>query len=249
MKPKFAETKNYRTFANAYDELCRRGASEAGIAVVTGEPGLGKTRALEWWAVKFHAPMLRAVPGWTVNWFLRDLLKNLNIPPERSGERMTEQARHGLETRFEAARSDDSPFALIIDEIDHVSRNRDVLETIRYLSDKLEMPTILIGMERVIHNLVRFPQIASRIGRYIEFTPAPLEDTQLLVSELCEVKVKADLVELIHRESKGKFRETKEAIASVERVGRKAGTVGIAEMAGKVLMNDRATGRPIVVKA
>ena len=152
--------------------------------------------------------------------------------------------------RAQSAEQDDGTFGVVIDEIDHISRSARLLETLRDLSDMLEIPFVLVGMGKVKRHLTRFPQVASRIGQYIEFQAGSLSDVKAMVTALCEVEVKEDLVGLIHTASKGKYREVKEAIAAVERFGkRNAGKpVGCAEMAGEVLLNDRRDGEPIKVK-
>jgi DNA transposition AAA+ family ATPase len=249
MKNVFVETTSYHSLMAGIQSLQQRGAREASFLVTEGMPGLGKTTASERWAVQTRSTFLRAKSQWTPAWFLRELLQGLNKMPEHSRERMFNQSTRALIERSDAARRDGKPYALVIDEVDHISRNGALLETIRDLSDHIEMPVLFIGMGKVRHNITRFPQIASRIGQWVEFTPLSLEDTKTFVTELSDVKIKDELVQLIHRESQGRCREIKEAIASVERVGRRTGAmVGIAEMDKKVLMNDRATGQPIHVK-
>lgn len=251
MRAQFVKTKNALTFIAGLQALQQRGANEACLMVVDGEPGLGKTATIEWWAVQNNAVFLRAKAEWTPAWFLRELLGTLRKIPEYSFERMYRQALQALGERAETAEREGVPFALVIDEVDHISRNGRLLETIRDLSDMLEIPVILVGMGRVRHNLTRFPQIASRVGQAVEFAPAPLEDTRNLVDRLCEVTVKDDLVEFLHTVAAGKFREIKEGIAAIERFGKRQGgkEIGRVEMDGQVLLIDRKTGKPIVVRA
>jgi len=251
MRPDFVKTKNALAFIAGLQALQQRGASEACLMVVDGEPGLGKTKTIEWWATQNNAIFIRAKAEWTPAWFLRELLASLSRPPEFSFERMYRQALRALGDRAEAADRDQVPFAVVIDEVDHISRNGRLLETIRDLSDMVEIPFILVGMGRVRHNLTRFPQIASRIGQAVEFSPAPLEDAKALVEGLCEVPVKADLVGFLHTVSAGKFREIKEGIAAIERFGKRQSgkEIGLAEMDGHALLIDRRTGKPILVRA
>jgi DNA transposition AAA+ family ATPase len=251
MRPTFVKTQNATAFIAGLQALQQRGASEACLMVIDGEPGLGKTRTIEWWAVQNAAIFLRAKAEWTPAWFLRELLTSLRKQPDWSFEKMYRQALQTLGERAQAAERDEVPFAVVIDEVDHISRNGRLLETIRDLSDMLEIPFILVGMGRVRHNLVRFPQIASRIGQTVEFAVAPLDDARALVKALCEVTVKDDLVEFLHKVSGGKFREIKEGIAAIERFGKRQppGTpIGVTEMAGQALLNDRKNGTPVLVR-
>lgn len=50
MRNAFVETANVKRFHTALTALERRGAQEACLLVVDGQPGLGKTTALHRWA-------------------------------------------------------------------------------------------------------------------------------------------------------------------------------------------------------
>lgn len=251
MRTRFVQTGNTARFLAAIEALQRRGAGEACLVVVDGEPGLGKSHTAQWWALGTGSILLRAKAKTTPPWLLRELLAELGVQPEHSFERMFRQAIEALSARAEAAARDGTDFALVLDEVDHVIRQRQVLETLRDLSDMLEVPIVLVGMGRVRHGLTRYPQIASRVAQYVAFEPAPEEDVAALVAGLCEVPVSADLVGLVGQLAKGRMREVLEAIAAIERFGRRnrGAEVTRQAMAGETIMNDRATGRPITVRA
>ena len=251
MKPCFVKTENTARFLSALGALNDRGASEACLLVVDGEPGLGKTTIINWWAVQEGCVYLRAKKEWTPSWMLRELLGALRITPAHSFERMYAQALAELGARAANAARDDATFAVVVDEVDHISRRSDMLETLRDLSDMLEIPFVLVGMGKVRHNMARFPQIASRCAPPVEFRPCSLADVRTLVTSLGEVPVADDLIALLHKESKGYTREVKEGIAHIERCGkRNAGrTVDVALMTGQTLLVDRRTGNPIKVRA
>lgn len=250
MKFRFVPTTNARAFMAAYDALERRGATEASLMVVEGEPGLGKTSTLSWWAIDNDAIYLRAKREWTPAWMMKELLAELRIAPEHGFEKNFGQAVRALTGRMDHARQTACPFAIIIDEVDYVARNSKVLETLRDLSDLIEVPVILVGMARIKSALVRFPQVASRVAQYVSFVPLAAADTAALVAGRCECEVDPALVDLLHAHAKGRAREVLEGIASIERHGARLGRpVTIADMAGQALLNDRATGRPIVVRA
>lgn len=251
MRPKFVKTQNALAFMAALAALEQRGASEACLLVVDGEPGLGKTTTLQWWAVQTESVFLRVKEEWKPAWFLRELLAALNKQPEYSFERMFRQAVQALGERAALAARNGQPFGVVIDEVDHISRDKRMMETIRDLSDMLEIPFILVGMGRVRHNLTRFPQISSRVGQAVEFRAMPLSDAQALVAELCEVPVKPDLVEYLYSAAGGKSREIKEGIKAIERFGKRAAgqEIGINELAGQVLFQDRTNSKPVIVRA
>lgn len=252
MRSQFVITTNAKAFMAGLKALEQRGANEACLMVLDGVPGLGKTTTAEWWAVQAGAIFLRAKEEWTPAWFMRELLQSLRVQPEHSFEKMFRQAIQALSQHAAAAGRDDKAFGVVVDEVDHISRNKRMVETIRDLSDMLEIPFILVGMGKVRANLTRFPQVASRVGQYVEFSVAPLDDAKALVTTLCEIEVAPCLVEFLHRVSAGKFREIKEGIAAIERFGKRnapgEGGMTVAKMAGQVLLNDRETGKPILVR-
>ena len=250
MKASFVKTENVQRLMAALTALEERGAGEACLMVVDGLPGLGKTAATAWMAARNDCVFARAKRNWTPNWMLKELLEQLRVQPAYRFETRFQQTIEALAGRADTARNNGETFAVVIDEVDYISRSDKMLSTLRDLSDFLEIPFILVGMGKVRTNLKRFPQVTSRVGQYVEFSPLTLTDVTAMVAGLSEVAVAPDLIALIHRHSKGFVREVKEAIAHIERLGaRHSGAeIGVAEMAGQVLLNDRATSKPIVAR-
>lgn len=249
MKRVFVTTENTKRFMSALDALKNRGAGEACLMVIDGIPGLGKTEALQYCATRSDWVFVRAKKEWSPSWMMKELLAEIGVKsPPHTFEHKYKIAIETLIQRAEAATRANEDFAVVIDEVDYISRNSRIMETIRDLSDMLEIPFIMVGMGKVRHHLTRFPQIASRVGQYVEFKPADLTDVQALVSNLCEVQVDPTLVEYLHKTSKGLIREIKEAIINIERHGKlNGGLATLDSMQGQILLNDRATGRPIRV--
>lgn len=251
MKKTFIQTHNSRMLAQKLSHLARRGASEACLMIVDGEPGLGKTTTLEYFAVQKNLIFLRAKYEWTARWFMQDLLKNMGVQPAYRLRAMFGQAIDTLAMRMAHSHAMGEEIAIIIDEADHICLRKEILETIRDISDHLEIPIILVGMGRIRKAITgRFPQIASRISQYVEFKPASIKDTKDLVNGLCELEVADDLVAFLHKASMGKFREIKEAIAAIERFGTKQDgqKIDLNMMIGQPLLNHRKTGQIIFVK-
>ena len=219
--------------------------------IVDGQPGLGKTSTVNWWAVRNECIYLRAKKEWTPQWMMRDLITALNAVPLYSFEKMYKQALELLAQFTNANSISGKNFAIVVDEADHIARSSRCLETLRDLSDYLEIPFILVGMGIIRNSLKRFPQIASRIGKYVEFKELDLEDTRLLVNTLCNVQIEDKLIAFIHKVTNGYSREIKEAIASIDRfAARNPGLelVTYDSMIGLPLMNDRRNSNPIYVR-
>lgn len=252
MKNVFVETENVARFHGALGALERRGATEACLMVVDGRPGLGKTTALFRWAAQSGAIYLRAKKEWSPSWFLEELLTEFRVQPAHSFQKRFAQAMEAMLARQSSLMLQKRTFAVVIDEADHISRNARIMESIRDMSDMGDITFVLVGMGKVRDHLTRLPQVASRVAQYVKFEPASLEDVQRMCAEKADVAIAPDLVGFIHRVTEGYNREIVEAIATVERFGKRNGAtaekpVTLADMAGQVLVNDRRTGQPIHV--
>lgn len=249
MKNVFVETSNVKRFLGALSGLEMRGAEEACLIVVDGAPGLGKTTTLKHWVAQNGCVYLRAKKEWTPSWLLNELLDTLRVHPPHAFQKKYAKAIEELALRQSTATMERRPFGLVIDEADHVSSKSAILETIRDISDMIELPTVLVGMGRVNDNLARFPQVASRVSQKVRFEKATFEDVRALIDARCEIRVANDLAEFVTKVSGGYNREVLEAIANIERFGMRldadAGAVTMADMAGQVLVNDRRSSQPI----
>ena len=249
MKNAFVETENVRRFQQALSALERRGAREACLMVNDGLPGLGKTTALHRWATQTGAIFVRAKKEWTPSWFLNDLLAQFRISPPHSYQKRYAAALEAMLQAQTACVVQKKTFAVVIDEADHISRNSRIMESIRDFSDMGDIVFILVGMGKIRDNLTAFPQVASRIGQYVRFEQATREDVAAFFNVRCEVPVADDVIDFTHRVTNGFNREILEAMATVERVGRRNGgkPVDLGQLAGQPLVNDRRTGAPIIV--
>ncbi|MBO9421741.1 AAA family ATPase [Labrenzia sp. R4_2] len=251
MRNVFVETDNVKRFLSALTALSQRGAEEACLVVVDGLPGLGKTTTLKNWVAQTGSVYLRAKKEWTPSWFMNELLDALRVHPPHAFQKKYAKALEELAGRQASAMLENRTFGLVIDEADHVSSKSAILETIRDISDMIELPTVLVGMGKVNDNLARFPQVASRVSQKVRFKKATREDVKALIGARCEVPVADDLLDFVLKVSAGFNREILEAIANIERFGLRnepdAGGLTRTDMAGQIIINDRSSNRPIKV--
>ena len=251
MKNQFVETANVKRFLGALSALEQRGAQEACLVVIDGQPGLGKTTTLKHWVAQNGCVYLRAKKEWSPSWFMNELLENLRVTPPHSFPKKYAKALEELAMRQNSAMLDRRAFGLVIDEADHISSKSSILETIRDISDMIELPTVLVGMGKVADHLARFPQVASRVSQRVSFQPASKDDVKALITARCEVKVADDLIDFVLKVSQGLNREVLEAIANIERFGLRfdAGEEGVtlSDMAGQVIMNNRHSNKPVMI--
>jgi len=229
---------NVTRFMDATRTVERRGAREASWMLAEGEPGYGKTRTLQWYAVPRTPVFLRAKAGWTPHWLLTDLAAVLNVTPARSTEKLFNAVLPELLVR---------QCALVVDEIDHAARDVRVLETLRDLTDAAEIPLIAGGMKGARGLMKRFPQIYSRVADIVTFGPASVSDVGAICATLSEVKIAGDLAAEVQKRTAGRLREVMNAIARIEAFGRKArGEVTLEMWGNRPLVND---DRPRLVHA
>lgn len=241
MRIGFAQTSNVTRFLSGIATVEQRGAKEAGWLLVTGEAGFGKSRTVQWWAIQNNAVYLRAKAAITPHWLLLELVRELGHVPANSNEKLFQQALTAL------ARD---PRPVVVDEVEHTLHDSRVLESIRDISDLIEIPVILVGMERVQTRISRHPQISSRIAQVVVFKSSTEEDVQACCETLCEVKVDGKLMDEILNKTGGRIREVINAIASVERQAKrnKLTEIGLKEMSGLVLTHDWQARKPRIVR-
>lgn len=214
MKRRFARTSNVKRFLVGMASLEKRGAGEASWMLVTGLPGLGKTKLVEWYCSQqftgyLPSIYLRAKTTWTPRVLLTELVSTLGMVPGRRKDEMYAQAL-GMLAR--------DPHALVIDEVEHCLRNGENLETLRDISDVTYSPIVLVGMDAVKTKIQRHEQISSRINQVVEFQPSTADDVRTMAHELTDLDFTDELIQKILVESEGRYRLIMDALAAVDRV-------------------------------
>lgn len=243
MRKLFVKTENYKRFTSAVNAVEQRGAAEAGMLLVHGEPGFGKTQVVSRWAAEVGAVHLRANVDWTPRYFLMELHKALGIEAQGRAEEMFQSALKVITA---------SNLPLVIDEAEFTLHNKaQVLEKVRDFSDRAEVTVILVGMERIQSSIAKHKQISGRIAQVVEFKAASLADVAQSCEMLSEVAIAPDLVSEVHRLSGGRMREVLNIIAAVERVATLNGyeRVGLEHVQGVPLSHDWRTRTPLTAKA
>jgi len=244
MRKVFVGTENYAAFTSAIDEVERRGAAEAGMLLVTGLPGLGKSHVVTRWAEQAGAVFLRANVDWTPRYFLVELAKRLK------GVETTGTAQAIFTAVFKHIENHRVP--LVIDEAEFtLQNNAAALEKLRDLSDRLEITVVLIGMERILERIGKYKQISGRIARVVEFKSSSREDVHLACEKLSEVVLTPALRDEVHRISCGRMRDVLNIIASIELIAKGNGLseVDVTHLEGQELSFDWQVRAPKMVKA
>lgn len=237
MKKMFVPTENYTRFTAAVDAVELRGAMEAGMLLVHGEVGRGKSFVVEHWAHENGAVFLRANVDWTPKYFLKELAKALTVDSSGHAQQIFERVLEKIV---------DEQCAIVIDEAEFTLHGgAAVLEKIRDISDRAEIIVVLIGMERIRQSIARHKQISRRIAQVVEFQAISAADVAHACKKLAEVTIHPALQAEICRLAKGRMSEVLNIIAAIERVAKLngLGTVDVVDMQGVALSYDWTTNR------
>ncbi|KAF0235319.1 MAG: bacteriophage DNA transposition B [Desulfovibrionaceae bacterium] len=232
MREHFVKTENYSRFTAGIQAVEERGAKEAGMMLVHGAPGFGKSCIVDRWATEVGAVFLRANVDWTPRYFLMELAKKLTVDASGTAQQLFERL---LE------RVVDSQTPIVIDEAEFTLHNgAKSLEKIRDISDRAEVTVVLIGMEKIQSSIARHKQIHGRIAQVVEFKPATLADVAHACEQLAEVGMSDALKGEVHRITGGRMREVLNVIAAIERMARLNGSdkVDVADLEGVDLSFD-----------
>jgi len=241
MKRNWIVTNNVTRLNTCYQELVLRDPGMAGMGLVHGFTGSGKTTAMTWLRNKYNACYVRANATWTASAMTRALAQELGILPQ-----------HGAAKNFEAIRErlTQTGRSLILDEADYLLKDLKMVEIVRDLHDETSVPILLVGMsghdgagiERQITSRPKFKQLARRIPHWVEFGPISLDDARLLAATNCEVVVEDDLLEWALRLCHGSIGLLTVALSRIEGAAKSQGLtrIGLEDWGDRALhLGDR----------
>lgn len=208
MKKGFVITENFKRLNDAQKAVERRGAAEAGIVIIRGPYGVGKSEIVERWAVDNRAVFVRCKETWTKRALLDEVAQALGLD--------TRGRNSEVQSRIIGRLAVDM-VPLVFDEADFLVRSTPaLLECIRDITDVTGVPAYLVGMERFGDRLARYGHIASRVNRIVEFAPLSLADVNTACEKLCEVALHPDVVAQLHEQTHGRMRLVLGAISNLE---------------------------------
>lgn len=229
MKKGFVITENFKRLAEAQRAVEKRGAAEAGIVIIRGPYGVGKSEIVERWAVDNAAVFVRSKETWTKRALLDEVAQRLGL--DTRGRNSEVQARI-------IGRLAVDMVPMVFDEADHLIRSTPaLLECIRDITDVTGVACFLVGMEGFGNRLARHGHIASRVARIVEFLPLSVGDVQAACDKLCELQLAPEVVKAMHEQTQGRMRLVLNAISNIEQWAAANGwqTVGPEHIKGKAL--------------
>ncbi len=208
MKKGFVKTENFKRLAEAQKLVERRGAREAGLVLVKGHYGIGKSELTERWAADSSWVFVRAKVTWTKRALLDELADKMGL--SKTGRNQEVQARIIGKLAVDMV-------PMIIDEADFlVGTTASLLEVIRDITDLTGTMCFLVGMEHFPMKVARHGHIASRVAKVVELLPLSLVDVKATVAAKCEVPLADEVLPELLAQANGRMRLVLNAIANIE---------------------------------
>lgn len=224
MKRVFAKTQNVERFLASMTRLHSRQEGIPGMALVFGEPGLGKTKTALWWVAHNDGVFIRTKKLMTGRWLLEEIVTELGEAPMRRTSDLFKQAVEQLLER---------PRTIFVDEADYLAHDPRVLETLRDLHDITGTPIVLIGMDQADKKLARYKHLFDRFSEVLKFHPLTEVDIRMIANQLCEVPLSDCAVQYIASQA-NRFRRVIVWLYKAETLAR---TNSLREVTAKHLMN------------
>ena len=232
MKKGFVQTENFRRLKEAEKLVSKRGAKEAGLVIVRGVFGVGKSELTERWAADGRYVFVRAKETWTKRALLDELAERMGL--EKRGRNQEVQSRIIGKMAVDMV-------PLVIDEADFLIRSTaSLLEVVRDITDVTGTMCFLVGMEQFPSRVQRYPHIMSRVAKVVDFDMLSLADVRATVTQKCEVAVEPEAIEELHRQARGRMRLVLNAICNVEQLATANSwkSVGLKEIDGRPLCSE-----------
>ena len=213
MKNHYVKTSNHLAFVSAVSKVESASAREARALLLAGDPGLGKSRCVDFWGAERNAIYIEGMPGMSLT-YIKDLLSyELGVEGLKSF-RQQQAITNAMALRGQA---------IILDEAQHgLDKKAVVIEYLRRITEQCGATLVLVCHTSERHRFAehKLAHIATRISAQVDFKPATLEDTALYLNELCEVEIDNAVIAQAFNESRGRYRLLSSACRTLEVIAR-----------------------------
>jgi len=199
MRDQFVDIKNAKRFQTAVDRIHHKLKGMERMALIFGDPGLGKTETALQYAANNGSLYIRMKKLMTARWFLGDLVEDLGGGSHYRTKDLFDSAIKIL--------SSERKRTLILDEVDYFTQDSKITETLRDIHDITGTPMVFIGMSQADKRLMRYPHLYDRFVEVVKFQALDRADVKKMAEELSEVQFSDDAIEWISNDSEGKIRK------------------------------------------
>ncbi|MGN0005485.1 MAG: AAA family ATPase [Candidatus Gastranaerophilaceae bacterium] len=220
MKKVFVKTNNVKRFITMMNNLQNRAEGVPGMALVYGEPGLGKTQTINWWAFKNNAILVRCTQLMSARWLLSEILEEMG---EIYGYKISDCFKLVVRNLLV------NPQIIIIDEVDYLTVDSRAVETLRDIHDKTNVPIVLVGMINAKSRLKKFNHLYDRLSEIVKFEKFSKTDIKTIVQELSEVEMTECAIRYIYT-NLNRFRQIVKVINKAEIIAKANGLNSIDEI-------------------
>jgi len=201
MNKTFIRTDNYNKVTAAVDALVHRDPSLAGLGLIYGKWGYGKTEVVEAFYGQSDTFYVRMMETWNTRRLLEEMCAIAKVgDPVYRLDRLCDQVINGF-------RRWGKP--LFIDEADYLfNAGGRMLNIIKDVHDATRVPIILIGMESIHGKLQKHGHFFSRIlpAGIVEFQPVSTPEIIMIAKEWTGLAIGHEAAELLGRYIEGDFR-------------------------------------------
>lgn len=220
MKKVFVKTNNVKRYITMMNNLQNRAEGVPGMALVYGEPGLGKTQTINWWAFKNNAILVRCTQLMSARWLLSEILEEMG---EIYGYKISDCFKLVVRNLLV------NPQIIIIDEVDYLTVDSRAVETLRDIHDKTNVPIVLVGMINAKSRLKKFNHLYDRLSEIVKFEKFSKNDIKTIVQELSEVEMTDCAIRYIYT-NLNRFRQIVKVINKSEIIAKANGLNSIDEI-------------------
>lgn len=210
MNKQFIKTKNVKNLILLMDSLLNAPSNVPKMALVYGEPGLGKSDAIMWWATQNDAVYVRAMKGMSSRWLLEEIVRELDESPCYMQAQLIEQINEIFKTNSKM---------IIVDEVDYLLNNTNSVDVLRDLHDRFKIPVVMVGMEMSQIKLKHNKPLYSRLYQTLKFQHFNLSDVEDILSNLTELKFTQEAIEYIFNNAK-EFRQLVKIVDKIEKISK-----------------------------
>ena len=190
------------------------------MGLVYGEPGLGKTQTINWWAFKNNAILVRCTQLMSARWLLSEILEEMG---EIYGYKISDCFKLVVRNLLV------NPQIIIIDEVDYLTVDSRAVETLRDIHDKTNVPIVLVGMINAKSRLKKFNHLYDRLSEIVKFEKFSKADIKTIVQELSEVEMTDCAIRYIYT-NLNRFRQIVKVINKAEIIAKANGLNSIDEI-------------------
>lgn len=222
----FAILKNVVLFRTLVKRVTGRASHLPGIGCFYGHSGLGKTFSAVGAANATRAYYVQVGDTWTRRTLADAVIRELGLTGRGSvGDRVSM-----IIDRLQ----EDASRPLIIDEADFIVK-KGMVDLVREIHDKSQVPIILIGEELLPQKLMAYERAHNRVLDWVPAQPCDMDDARALAEKWCPgLAIDDDLLASLVKASDGRARRI---CVNLDRVRQEAMTQGRKAMDAKAWGN------------